>query len=198
MTKIDTKTSKRFTFLLFFTFFLIGLFTFRDYGISVDEEFHRSSGFYWLNYILSFTNFENFKNLVDIKISEIKGFTLQLPQQHPYYGVIFDLPVAFLEVVLKIDDPKNYFQFRHLINFILFFIGSIFFFKLLLNRFSNYLIAILGTLFFVLSPRIYGSSFFNNKDIVFLSLTAIALYYCFKSLEKLGYKIYLYLHYLLH
>ena len=188
MKQKDKKISQKIIFLLFSTFFLVGLFTFKDYGISVDEEFHRSSGFYWLNYILSFTSLEELKNLVDIKINQIKGFTLPKPSDNPYYGVVFDLPVALLEVILKIDDPKNYFQFRHLINFILFFIGSIFFFKLLLNRFSNYLIAILGTLFFVLSPRIYGSSFFNNKDIVFLSLTAIALYYCFKSLEKLGYK----------
>ena len=188
MTKIDIKTSKRITFLLFLTFFLVGLFTFRDYGISVDEEFHRSSGFYWLNYILSFTNFENFKNLVDIKISEIKGFTLQLPQQHPYYGVIFDLPVAFLEVVLKIDDPKKIFYFKHFLNFLVFFISCIFFYKILKNRFSNYSIPLFGTLFFILSPRIYGSSFFNNKDIIFLSFVTIALYYCFKSFDKACYK----------
>ena len=30
-----------------------------------------------------------------------------------------------------------------------------------------------------MSPRIYGSSFFNNKDVVFLSLVTIALFYCF-------------------
>jgi hypothetical protein len=47
---------------------------------------------------------------------------------------------------------------------------------------------LIGTLFFVLSPRIYGGSFFNNKDVVFLSLITITLYYCFKSLEKLSYK----------
>jgi len=188
MKQKDKKISQKIIFLLFSTFFLVGLFTFRDYGISVDEEFHRSSGFYWLNYILSFTSLDELKNLVSIKINQITGFTLPEPSHNPYYGVIFDLPAALLEVFLKIDDPKNYFQFRHLLNFILFFIASIFFYRLLLNRFSNYTIAILGTLFFVLSPRIYGSSFFNNKDIVFLSLTAIALYYCFKSLEKLTYK----------
>ena len=182
------KISQKIIFLLFSTFFLVGLFTFKNYGISVDEEFHRSSGFYWLNYILSFTSFDELKNLVDIKINQIKGFTLPEASDNPYYGIVFDLPAALLEVILKIDDPKNYFQFRHLLNFILFFIGSIFFYKLLLNRFSNYNIALLGTLFFVLSPRIYGSSFFNNKDVVFLSLSTIALYYCFKSLEKLNYK----------
>ena len=188
MIKINKKTSKKITFLLFFTLFLTGLFTFKDYGISIDEEFHRSSGFYWLNYILNFTSFDDFKNLVSIKINQIHGFTLPLPETYPYYGVVFDLPIAFLEVLFQINDPKNYFYFKHLLNFILFFISSVFFYKLLLNRFINYNIALIGTLFFILSPRIYGNSFFNNKDLVFLSLVTITLYYCFKSLDKLSYK----------
>ena len=176
------------TFFLFFIFFLIGILTFKDYGISIDEEFQRSSGFYWLSYILSFTSFDELKNLVNIKIAQIEGFTLPSVAENPYYGVIFDLPAALLEVLLKIDDPQDYFHFRHFFNFIFFFTSSIFFFKLLQNRFSNYNISLIGTLFFILSPRIYGNGFFNNKDIIFLSLLTIALYYCFKSIEKLSYK----------
>ena len=57
MKQKDKKISQKIIFLLFSTFFLVGLFTFKDYGISVDEEFQRSSGFYWLNYILNFTEF---------------------------------------------------------------------------------------------------------------------------------------------
>jgi len=188
MTKKDIKISKKIAFLLFALLFLTGLFTFKDYGISIDEEFQRSTGFYWLNYVLSFTSFEELKNLVTYKLGEISGFTLPRPEVYPYYGVIFDLPVAFLEVVFRIEDSKNYFHFRHLLNFLLFFISSIFFYKLLLNRFSNYYISLIGTSFFILSPRIYGSSYFNNKDIIFLSLVTMALYYCFKSFDKLNYK----------
>ena len=150
MKQKDKKISQKIIFLLFSTFFLVGLFTFKDYGISVDEEFQRSSGFYWLNYILSFTSLDELKNLVGIKLNQIKGFTLPSPAYNPYYGVVFDLPTALLEVILKIDDPKNYFHFRHLLNFTLFFVGSIFFYRLLLNRFSNYNISLVGTLFFVL------------------------------------------------
>ena len=114
------------------------------------------------------------------KIAQIKGFTLPSPVDEPYYGVVFDLPAAFLEVIFKIDDSKNYFYFKHFLNFLLFFTASIFFYKLLLNRFTNYSVALVGTLFFVLSPRIYGNSFFNMKDIISLSLITIALYYCYK------------------
>ena len=192
MKQKDKKISQKIIFLSFSTFFLVGLFTFKDYGISVDEEFNRMSGLYWLNYILSFTSFDELKNVVGVKLNEINDFTLgpalEVVANHSYYGVVFDLPLAFIEVIFKINDSQQYFYLRHLLTFILFFISAIFFYKLLLNRFLNYNIALIGTLFFVLSPRIYGHSFFNNKDIIFLSLTAIALYFCFKSLEKLSYK----------
>ena len=188
MIKQENKISKKISFLLFTIFFFIGILTFKDYGISVDEEFHRSVGFYWLNQLLGFTPFEELKNTAAFKFENISGFTLPQAEINSFYGVIFDLPAAFLEVVLKFNDSKEYFQLRHLLNFILFFVASIFFYKLLLNRFTNYNIALIGTLFFVLSPRIYGHSFFNNKDLVFLSLVTIALFFCFKSLEKITYK----------
>ncbi len=179
---------KQITFLLFSIFFFVGLFTFKDYGISIDEEYGRFCGFYWLSYVLSFLPFDELKNLVDIKLNKIHGPSLLTPEEYPFYGVIFDLPVAFLEVIFQIEDSKNYYYLKHFLNFLLFFISSIFFYKLLLNRFSNYKVSIIGTLFFVLSPRIYGSSFFNNKDLIFLSLVTIAIYFCFKTFDKLNYK----------
>jgi len=71
MKQKDKKISQKIIFLLFSTFFLVGLFTFKDYGISVDEEFNRISGLYWLNYILSFTSFDELKNVVGVKLNEI-------------------------------------------------------------------------------------------------------------------------------
>ena len=188
MKQKDKKISKNITYFLFSIFFLVGLFTFRDYGMWNDEEFQRFSGFYWLNYVLSFTSFDELKNIIAFKIDQIGDFTLGHPKYYPYYGVIFDLPAAFLELIFQIEDSKNYFYLRHFLNFTFFFVGSIFFYKLLLNRFSNYNVSLIGTLFFVLSPRIYGNSFYNNKDVVFLSLITIALYYCFKALDKPSYK----------
>ena len=58
---------------LFTIYFLIGIFIVKDYGISVDEEFHRYSGFYWLNYILEFTSFDNLKLEVNNKLMNIGG-----------------------------------------------------------------------------------------------------------------------------
>ena len=179
---------KKITYVIFLLFFFIGIYTYKDYGISVDEEFERRVGFYWLEYVLSFTTFDNFYNSALLKLNEITGFTLPTAKDNKFYGVIFNLPMAFLEVVFEINDSKEYFHLRHLFNFLLFFVSSIFFYKLLLSRFLKYNIALLGTLFYILSPRIYGDSFFNNKDIVFLSLVSIALYFCIKAIEKDNYK----------
>ena len=119
----NNNTSKKVTFLLFSIFFLIGAITFKDYGMSIDEEWQRFSGFYWLNYILSFTPLESFKISVNEVMSQIEGFTLPSVEANKPYGVIFDLPLAFFEVLFQIEDSKNYYHLRHFSNFLIFFIG---------------------------------------------------------------------------
>ena len=183
--------SKKITYLLFLILFLIGIFTFKDYGMSIDEEFQRSSGLYWLNYVLNFTPFSELASEVSIKFSQSKTFTVPHVEVFKYNGVIFDLPSALLEILFKINDPKDYFYLKHFLNFTLFFIAAILFYKLLFNRFSNQTVALTGTLFFVLSPRIYGSSFYNPKDMIFLSLLTMAFYFCFKLFDKMSYKNFL-------
>ena len=76
MKQKDKKISKNITYFLFSIFFLVGLFTFRDYGMWTDEEFQRFSGFYWLNYVLSFSSFDELKNIVGFKIDQIGYFSL--------------------------------------------------------------------------------------------------------------------------
>ena len=76
MKQKDKKISQKIIFLLFSTFFLVGLFTFKDYGISVDEEFQRSSGFYWLNYISEFDKNSDDKYKIPYNFSKIDEFIL--------------------------------------------------------------------------------------------------------------------------
>ena len=184
----QNKLIKLITFFLFLLFLIVGLLTFKDYGLTIDEEFQRASGFYWLKYVLQFTPFETLKASVDEIFSRPRHFTLPPPETYNQWGVIFDLPMAFVETIFEVNDSKNYYHLRHFFNFLLFFISSIYFFKLLLNRFAEYQISLIGTLFYILSPRIYGNSFYNNKDLVFLSLLVIAIYYCFKLLDKTNFK----------
>ena len=174
--------------IFFVVYLFVGLLIFKDYGITTDEEFQRFSGFYWLKYVLGFTPFDDLELLVDRKIDLISGFTLPNPVDFPFYGVIFDLPLALIETIFGVEQSKNYFLLRHKFNFIIFFISSIYFFLILKNRFNNDLIASFGLMFYIGSPRIFGDSFFNNKDLIFLSLITIALFYCFKLFKVFNYK----------
>ena len=85
-----------------------------------------------------------------------------------YGGVIFDAPIALLEVIIGIKDKKNQFLFKHYFNFIIFFLSLISFFQLAQTRFKNWKISLLGVLFLFLSPRIFANSFYNSTDLIFM------------------------------
>ena len=153
---------KQITFSLFTIFLLTGILIFKDYGISTDEDFHRLVGFYWLNYLADF--FPNSNFLIDVK-NKIKligdlTLTVESAEKFKFYGVIFDLPLAFIETIFNITDPKKYFYLRHFLNFFIFWISSIFFYKILILRFKNWFLAITGLLFYILSPS--ESVFFHH------------------------------------
>ncbi len=176
--------NKSIIFLVFIAYFVLGFLLYKDYGFYTDERFHRSNGFFWLTYIADFFGLEKLKLSSNIKMSEIQGFTLPDIELWNKYGIIFDLPAAYLEILLKLDEPLKYYQLRHILIFIYFFVGSIFFYKILLNRFKNEIISLLGLFLLIITPRIFGDSFWNNKDIIFLSLYIISIYYYFKVIDN--------------
>ena len=182
------KNHSKLVYFIFFFYFIIGVLTFKNYGISIDEKFQRSSGFFWLNYLLNFTNFEYLKEAVNLKILSVSDYTLPNIHQNLKYSIFFDVPFALTEVIFKVEDSKTYFEIRHFFNFFIFFLSSIYFYKLLRNRFLNYNVSIVGLFFYILSPKIYGASFYNNKDIIFLSLLVVSIYYFFKAIDDLNYK----------
>ena len=166
-------------YLIFIILFIVGGLTYDDYGIGIDDKFHRLNGFYWLNYLLSFTNFESLKLIVDSKLNSIQDHSLPSVERFSFYSIIFDLPASYLEVLLNLKNNKDFYITRHFLNFIYFYIGSIFFYKILNLRFNN-LISLLGLVLFILTPRIYGESFYNMKDIIFLTFLTISYFYCLK------------------
>ena len=112
---------KKFFHFIFLIYFFIGISIVKDYGISIDEEFQRFSGFYWLCYVLEFLPFDSFRIEALNRLNEIQGLTLPNPKNFPFYGVVFDLPLAFLETILNIENSKNYFLMRHQATFVIFF-----------------------------------------------------------------------------
>ena len=123
----QTKKNFKINLLIFFIFliyFIIGVNIYKDYGISFDENINRDNGFVSLKYI-----FEK----IGIN-ADLSKFVVDIPNLSDYkdkaYGVVFDLPLAFFEFLFDIDNTRDAFLFRHLINFILFFISTVVFFIL--------------------------------------------------------------------
>ena len=97
-----------FIFVLFIFYFFIGLNIYTDFGISIDEPFHRTSGYYWYLWILD--NF--FNNLT--KLEYLKNSFNEMEWSQDFlggtfleYGVIFDLLAVFIENKLKRDVCKS-------------------------------------------------------------------------------------------
>ena len=183
----NTKVSFLFIFLFFSLYFIIGLLIYKDYGISIDEPIHRTFGYYWYYWLLKFFSF-NYENIILVEkkfLSADPDWVMHLLNgESLWYGPIFDLLTVFLEDKLNITDTKNIYQFRHLINFIFFYLSSVCLFFLLKFRFKNNLLSFTGVIFYVTAPRIFAESFYNPKDIIFMSLSVFCIFYSLKSLEN--------------
>ena len=157
--------------LVYLTFFIVGILTYQDFGISVDEWELRLMGFASLKYIMEIFFQDHLS-----KIDEI----VSVPDSWDYYGthgVIFGLPMAYIEYFFNITDSQKYFFIRHYFNHLIFLISNFYFFLLVKERFNNWIYGIFGGIFLFLSPRIFAESFYNYKDILFMSLFTINLYY---------------------
>ena len=186
---IKLKTKNNHIYILLFFISIIGVYTYQDYGVGIEEHFQRKSGFYWLNFLLSYTNFDILKQTALLKLEEIKLFSPGLfpIEQFGFYGVLFDVPTAFIEAFFKIQNPNNYFYLRHLLIFFTFLTSGFCFYKLIESRFQNINLALIGFIFYIFSPRIYGNIFFDNKDIFFLSVFTINIYFYLRYIKKKNY-----------
>ena len=173
------KNRNLFIYLFLISLFVVGIFIFSDYGLSVDSDNSRVNGFVSLKYI-----FEIFFPDYVFKIDNI----LNVPNINTYderwNGAAFDLPMAFFEFVFKVTDTREIYLFRHFFNFTIFIISVFIFYKIVTDRFNSYITGIIGAAFLVLSPRIFAESFYNTKDILLMSLFIINLYSGIKFLDN--------------
>src|SRR5436190_9688465 len=154
--------------VIFFSMFLLtGLLVYDDYGLSYDEETSRVGNGY-INYNFIQTHEEG----PLAKASE------------KYHGPAFEIFLVFAEKLFKRTDDRSIFLCRHLLTFLLFFTGVIFFYCLALNYFRNKSAALLTCLVLVLSPRIFADGFYNSKDMAFLSVFIPSIYFLIRFVDK--------------
>ena len=152
--------------IIFFTVLLvIGITSFKDYGISYDEHIQRDSGIIASKYLL-------------------QGDQALVQWKDRYYGQFFELALIGVEKVFNLSDNlRLVYLSRHLLNFLLFYISVIFFYLLLKNIFKSWRIGLIGSLFLILSPRIFAESFYNSKDLPFMSMFIISIYTLFNYIN---------------
>ena len=155
--------------------FLISFSIYKDFGISIDEESTRYHGLVSLNYIIEVFNF-NFDPIENIKRLET--------YEYREYGVFFEILPALLENIFEIKSYKEIFYFRHLYVHIIFLISMIFFYRTILNLFNSFYLALSGTAILYTTPRIFAHSFYNSKDIIFLSMFIISIYFFYKFFKN--------------
>lgn len=150
---------------IFFGLFLsLGLFVYRDYGIGWDEPLQRKLGINTYEYITG-KNEQLLKN------------------KDKVYGSIFETFTYGLEQAFGIDNLAKVYYLRHLVIFFTFFIAVFFFYLIIYERFKSVFLALTGSLVLILSPRIFAHSFYNSKDLVFLSVFIIASYFCIRLIK---------------
>ena len=109
--------------IIFGIYLLIGVYIYKDFGLNIEEHWQRLSGFYWLNYVYEFFNIELFRGILIEKYTNAYDPALPNPETYKNYGPTFDLTTALIEVIFNIKSSKVYFELRHLLIFLIFFLS---------------------------------------------------------------------------
>ena len=118
-----------------------------------------------------------YRHIAEITLDFITGKTAALAYDHlRYYGVTFDLLLFLLERSLGLEDARHIYLLRHLLTHLFFLTGGFCGSLLVYRLFHSRGLALLALLVFVLQPRLYAHSFFNSKDLPFLSMFMVSLY----------------------
>ena len=165
-----------FIYILLILLFIIGLKIHSGYGIGGDEPTSRQNGAITINYLTDLINNNTNANFF-IDDPELLSFKTPLNDYFDRdYGIVFDSPVFLIERLLKLENSSEFYNLRKISTFIFFLIGLLSIYKITFLCYKNYLLSIISVLLLLTSPRIFGESFYNSKDIVFMSLFTLGIY----------------------
>lgn len=140
---------------------VIGVIISADYGVTWDENHQRKIGMTSFSYL-----FEDDQRLDSFGDRD--------------YGVGVELPLVIVEKLLGLENYRDIYHVRHIITHILFLTCALSVYFLSYNLFQSRIVGLIAFLCFVLHPRLYAHSFFNSKDIPFMSMYAV----CFWQFQR--------------
>lgn len=151
--------------IFFLLILFIGLMSYRNYGVPWDEGAQRSYGDAVYEYV-------------------VHGDRSLLQSHERFHGPAFEFALTTITRLAGSTDMQDVEYTRHLITFLLFFAGAVCFFFLARRMTRFWMLALLGTAFLLLSPKIIADAFFNTKDLPALSLGIIGLLTLMRFLER--------------
>lgn len=143
---------------------LLVVLTFRDYGITNDEEVQNVYGIKLLAFYTSFFQDTSVFNYLDLF----------------RYGGFFDL----LAAILNLFSPFGEYETRHLLGGLMGVVGLIGAWKLG-RHLGGERVGFLALVLLVLTPAFYGHSFNNPKDAPFAGSMIWAVYYMCRVMSRL-------------
>ncbi len=152
--------------LLCALFLVVGLAVVDDYGAGWDGQAGRG--------------------LSEANLAFIRGDAATILPTDPFrfHGVAFELPLFLLERGLGLEDSHRIYLLRHLLTHLFFLAGGWCASLLAYRLFQSRGVALLVLVLFVLQPRLYAHSFFNSKDLPFLSMFMVSLYATHRAFRK--------------
>ena len=143
----------------------VGVAALDDYGITADEREQRITGQVNFDYALG-------------QSDELLSFYSRDHQ------AAFELALVAAERALGLEDLRDIYLSRRLLSHLFFIAGGFFAGLLVYRMFGNRWLALFALLLFLLHPRLYAHSFFNTKDLPFLSMLMIALYLTHRAFRR--------------
>ena len=137
-------------------FVLVGVAVLDDYGVGEDEATQRHTAQIVLDYVWGRSD-------------------VLLRYADRMYGVAVEVPLLWAERLLGLQDSRVIYLLRHLLTHLLFLAGGLGAAGLAFRLYGSRRLALCALGLFLLHPRLYAHSFFNSKDVPFLSLFMLTL-----------------------
>lgn len=168
---------KRKIIILFILLYFFGLFFIKDVNANFDEVLEQKI---LLRNVIEYTElikFDRATNYLKTK-KEITPISEDSEKDHGIATYYFFSPI------LKLNSPRVISILWHIYTYSIFFLGAICLFKLVNYLFIDEKVSIIITLLYYISPRILIDSFNNNKDIIFMSILIMMIYFATKFIKE--------------
>ena len=166
-------------FVLIALHLLFGLFIVKDYGMSFDENYERETSLVTYNYVMKLEN---------SKSEAVREFAQTIPAFDAYpekHGTALHFPLVAIEHYFRFELPsRTVYLMRHIFVFLNYILAALCFYVIIWRRFPKTWLPILSVLLFIMYPRFFAESFYNNKDILFYSWYIISVCAILLWLEK--------------